>query len=218
MEVESSPDEALVEQAVAFIRDAIERTVERGFQDVGDYVFGKFYRRDPKLVRSKSPHKPASYRALLERCDSVDLPLGRTSIYNAVAVAAMQHELGAGTIAYKQLPHSHQVALLPVRDPRKVEKLATRALSKRLAVRALREEVAGERAASAPDGEKRGRKPFPVLFKAFKGATALFTVDGRVRQVTKAQVDQLSDAQRTEVLKMAEQLMAVCQAALGKLD
>jgi hypothetical protein len=211
-----APDEELVDEATTFIREAIRKTVERGMLEIGEYLFRKFFDADPDVVRQKSC-KTASFRALLDRCDTLELPLGKTALYTAVSVAAMQHQLGAGGTAFKQLPHSHQVALLPVRDPKKVEKLATRALSKKLPVRALREEVAEERAA-ATEGEKRGRKPDPTLVKALKRATAAFTVEGRLRQVTKAQVEELSEEQLGEVKKMAAQLQALVEALGAKLQ
>lgn len=210
-------DQRLVEEAVAFVRDAIQRTVERGYNEIGQFVFRRFFGGDLAQLRSKAWNKGASFRALLERCDTLELPLRRSALHNAVAVAAMQHELGAGPIAYKQLPYSHQVALLPMRDPKKVEKLASKALTRKLPVRALKEEVAEERASTAPQGEKRGRKPDPKLLKALKAAAIPFTVDGSLLPITRAQVEELSDDQKAAALALAEQLQALCEGVVEKL-
>jgi len=207
--LEDKPDEKLVKETLAWIRDTLKRTLNRAALEVGEYVFEKFYGGDPQRVASRSPNKAASLRMLTDHCGTMDLPLSKSSLHRALEVAVMMKALPAKA-AYKQLPSTHQATLAPLHDPEKVEKLAAKALDKKLPVSKLRGLVAAELAKRPVDG--RGRKPTPEVLKSLTRSVKLFTLD-EGKTFTKTDVKNLSDKQRKEALKAARKLAAT----MGKL-
>jgi len=209
-------DEKLVEQAVTFIRKTLAETLYKGATTVGDYVLESFFDNDPARVRSKNPQKNASFRSLAEKCGTADLPISKSWLHNAVGVAVMRRLLPEGSTAFKQLPPSHQATLLPLREPAKVEKLATRAVDKKLSMRDLREIVDGE-VAKAKEGETRGRRPTPVILKTLNRSLKIFTLEGGKRSFTKAMVEELDEEQTKNALKSAQGLMDRLKDLVEKL-
>ena len=82
-------DRDLVERTVSQIRDVLAKTVTRGMDEVGRYLLQAFYDDDPALYFSASPNKHASLRLLIERCESMDFPVSRTFLANALRMAAI---------------------------------------------------------------------------------------------------------------------------------
>src|SRR5437868_5969033 len=86
-------DRELVERAVSHIRGELAKTVARGMDEVGRYLLQTFYDDDPELYFSASPNKHASLRLLIERCESMDFPVSRTFLANALRMAAVSKDL-----------------------------------------------------------------------------------------------------------------------------
>lgn len=214
---EETVDEKLVTEAARWIKKKVGETVHRGQVDIGEYVFEKFYDGDIEQVRSNSPRKKASLRALADRCDTPELPIAKGALFSAVNVAVMARSLPEDAVAFRQLPPSHQSALLPLKDPARVERLAQRALTKDLAVRALRVQVRDELAKKPPADPPRGRPKSPFVLKALRGVLRELTADGGRVAFTKAQVDELSDEGAAEARKMAEAVMAGMEKLLERL-
>ena len=210
-------DKQLVEEGVAWIRSKLAETLFLGMSEIGAYVLDRFFGGDPERARSKDPTKNASFRSLVKRCESTDLPIGRSALQRAVWVAVMIRALPKDATAYPKLPPAHQVALLPLREPVIVERLAERALSRRLSVRALREAVTHEVAKTPLDGGKRGRPPKPLIVKTLDKTLSLFTLDSGRRSFTKAHLAELSDKQTTYALKRAEDLIGSLKQLVDKL-
>jgi hypothetical protein len=146
-------DKALVNRAVAHIRDVVSKTVTRGLDDIGTYLLREFYDNDPALYSSTSPGKHASLSMLMERCESLELPVSRTFLANALRMAAMTKQLPRAAI-FHRLPPSHRVELLRVRAPEKLEQLASKAVEGKLSVQKLRTLVQEEQ---GTDASGRGR-------------------------------------------------------------
>ena len=212
-------DEKLVKEVVEHIHAILIKTLHKGLSEIGEYVFSKFFNSDPEMLHSKSHGKGVSFRSLLARCETLALPLRRSALHNAVGVAAMQHQITGKDVAYKQLPPSHQVALLPLRDPEKVEKAAKTALSKRLSVLQVKAAVKEETAKAPKDGdrEKRGPKPKPLIVKTLDRSLSLFTLESGRRSFTKAHVEELNDEQAKTALKSAEGLVESLEKLIVKL-
>lgn len=157
-------DSALVERAVAQIKDIVSKTLARGMDEVGQYLLREFYEDDPALYHSSSPNKHASLTLLLERCETMDLPVSRTFLSNSLRIAAVTKALPRAA-AFRQLPPSHRVELVRVRVPEKLERLATKAVEGRLTVQKLRKLVQREQEKNK-DASGRGRKRSPDVLKA----------------------------------------------------
>jgi len=125
---------------------------------VGEYILGSFFGGDPAAFHSRS-RDHASFRGLVSRAD---LQLSGSYLYKCVAVREqfdlLPSEVQAG------LSFSHQVALLPAKDPELKQSLAKEALRKQLTVPELHQEV---REHTRPeDGRPRtGRPPLHPLVR-----------------------------------------------------
>ena len=211
-------DEELVQKAVDDIKAILSDTVAKGFNAVGEYVLKTFFHNDIEKVRSRDSNKASSFRALAGRCGSPDLPLSKSTLHAAVSVAAMRRELPQGA-AFRQLPPSHQTALLPLREqPDAAEKLAQKALTRSLPVRALREDVGLAVAKARKDGPPRGRPPLPVVVKTLDRTAKLFELDAGRRSFTKIMVEELDDDQAKAALKIARTLAARLEGLIEKLE
>jgi hypothetical protein len=204
---ESVVDEKLVDQAVVWIREKVQDTVNRGMAEIGDYVLKTFFGGQPEKVSSRDPYKNASFRKLAERCDTDELPIGKSWLHNAVGVAVLRKSLPAGSKAFQQLTPSHQVALLPVHEPDKVVRLAERAVSKRLSVKDLKAIVKEQldRVEKEPSG--RGRPPMPVVLKWLARSERGLALKDRRRLITKTHVGELSADEKEDALKKANGLI-----------
>ncbi|MBI2378723.1 MAG: hypothetical protein HYV07_32310 [Deltaproteobacteria bacterium] len=183
---------------------------------IGEYVLEHFFANDVELVRSRDTNKSASIRALVARCDTAELPLSKSSLHNAVSVAAMNHQLSDGGTAFKQLSPSHQVTLLPLRDPKRVERIAERAIRKELSVRAL-SHVVVEEVSRNEDRETKPEKSRSEVVTKLAAASKALAFDGR-RGFTKALVGELTEDQAAKALVDAQALVARLNELITKLE
>lgn len=209
-------DHKLVEEAASWIHKKLAETVERGAREIGEYVLDKFFKGDPEFASSKDSHKNASFRDLADKCGSPDVPVSKSWLHNAVGVAIMTRQIPQGATAFRQLGLSHQTALLPLRDPAKVEKIAKDAADNVWSVRHLRELVAKKRV-RIPKEDSRGRPPMPVITKTLNRSLKLFAFEGGKRSFTKADVDALGDDQKKDALESAQALIEKLKELVGKL-
>lgn len=209
-------DEKLVEQAAEWIKDTLAKTIHKGAIEVGNYIFDKFFDGDVEKVRSRNPKKNASFRKLAEKCGTPELPISATWLYNSVNIVVMDRLLPKSATAYRQLPPSHQEALVQLRDPSKVERLADRAYKKGLSVRDLKAQVRDE--LSHEQKDPRGRKPKPLIIKTLSRSVKLFTLESGRRSFRKSDVDELSDADKKVALKTANDLIASLTGLVAKLE
>ena len=210
------PDQKLVEETVTWIRQALARTLDKGVTEIGEHVLKTFFGDDPERASSHSPNKNASFRMLTERCGTVDLPISKSFLQRAVGVAVMRRQLPEGATAYLQLPPSHQAELLPLQDPKRVEALAEKAVSKKMSVRDLRGRVAKELGSREPDG--RGRKPRPLVLTVLVRSEKLFTQESGRMSFTKAHLDQLSTTDARSALKTARRLSESLNKLIEQLE
>lgn len=131
------PDRGLVQDSVEHIREILAKTVTRGMDEVGRYLLKEFYDDSPELYFSLSPTKHASLRMLVERCESLELPVRRTFLANALRMTAITRGLPRDA-TFHQLPPTHRVELLRVKAPEKIERLASRAVEGKLSAKKLR--------------------------------------------------------------------------------
>lgn len=209
-------DKRLIDEAVDWIRDTALEGIKKTLGEVGEYIIRKFFDDDVGLVRSKSPSKHASFRALAERCGSADFPVSKTWLNNAVGVAVMSRQLSSPKSAFRLLPPTLQETLLPLKDPDRVEKVAKKVIEGECTLREARKVVAQERA-KLPKDEGRGRPPTPAIMKTLNRSLKLFMLEGGRRSFTRADVEDLDDDQREEAIKSAEALIERVRALVEKL-
>ncbi|MCL2726687.1 MAG: hypothetical protein FWD69_19885, partial [Polyangiaceae bacterium] len=191
-------------RAVAHIRDVVSKTVTRGLDDIGTYLLREFYDNDPALYFSSRSSKHASLRMLIERCESLELPVSRTFLGNALRMAAVTKQLPRAS-TFRQLPPSHRVELLRVRAPEKLEQLASKVVEGGLSVQTLRTMVQEEQNKGASG---RGRKRSPVVLKA---------VEACLRTLRSEETGKLL-FRRSDVTEMTDEQRAKADAALKSLE
>ena len=199
-------DRELVERAVSHIRDVLAKTVTRGTDEVGAYLLQAFYDDDPELYFSASPNKHASLRLLIERCESMDFPVSRTFLANALRLAAVSKELPREA-TFRRLPSSHRVELLRLKVPENVERLASKALSGKLSVQKLRALIQKEVERTSADAD-RGRKRTPTVLRA---------IEACLRAVRDEETGRLL-FRRSDIDNMTEEQVARAQTALASLE
>ena len=198
-------DKALVDRAVSHIRDVVSKTVARGLDDVGTYLLREFYNDDPALYLSASPSKHASLSMLIERCESLELPVNRTFLANALRMAAVTKQLPRAATFHK-LPPSHRIELLRVRAPEKLERLASKVVEGKLSVQKLRTLVQKEQ--EKGKDAARGRKRSPEVLKA---------IEACLRVLRDEETGKLL-FHRSDVTEMTDEQQAKADAALKSLE
>jgi hypothetical protein len=188
-------DSVLVDAAVTRINEILHRTVSLGMDEVGRYLLDTFYEGKPELLSSMHPGKHASISTLLARCEGLDLPVSRTFLANSLRMAAISKNLPRGS-RFHELPPTHRLTLLPLRQPDLIERLAERALDKNLSVGRLRELVHKDSEKRAADGARRGRRPEPMLLKQLGACVRALHANGGRLQLKKSEVEALSEEQR----------------------
>lgn len=203
----------LVDEAVKHINGLVRETVFEGAKKIGDYVLETFYEGDVEKVKSHNPKKDTSFRKLAERCDK-DLLVSKTFLGNAVGVAVMC-KLLPGEQAYKQLSHSHQTVLLPLREPKQVEAMAERAVEQKLPVRKLRQLV--QQKVEASKDPELGRPQKSVILKTLDRSLKAFALESRRKSFTKTQVKELNPDEAKEAREKAGALMERLKTLLAEL-
>jgi len=209
-------DKALVDRAVAHIRDVVSKTVARGLDDVGTYLLREFYEDDPALYLSASPSKHASLSMLVERCESLELPVSRTFLANALRMAAVTKQLPRAATFHK-LPPSHRVELLRVRAPERLERLASKVVEGKLSVQKLRTLVQKEQ--EKGKDASRGRKRSPEVLKAIEACLRVLRDEGTGKLLFhRSDVTGMTDEQQAKAdvaLKSLERRVAELRRILG---
>ncbi|MBN8616244.1 MAG: hypothetical protein J0L92_36980 [Deltaproteobacteria bacterium] len=211
------PDKTLVDRAVAHIRDVVSKTVARGLDDVGTYLLREFYDDDPALYLSASPSKHASLSMLIERCESLELPVSRTFLANALRMASVTKQLPRAATFHK-LPPSHRVELLRVRAPEKLERLASKVVEGKLSVQKLRTLVQKEQEKSK-EASGRGRRRSPEVLKAIEACLRVLRDEETGKLLFhRSDVTEMTDEQRAKAdvaLKSLEKRVTELRRILG---
>jgi hypothetical protein len=158
----NAADEALVAEAAVRIRQLLAQTLQRGLEEVGQFLLDQFYDGSWEAYLSTNSYKHVSLRLLMDRCGSVELPVTKSWLARSIQMAALALQLPR-TSRFLALPASHRVELMRIKSLDRLEALSSRAYDARLSVRKLRDAVNDEVERSK---STRGRKPIPRVLKA----------------------------------------------------
>lgn len=166
-----APDNDLVEKATQDIKQILAETVVQSQRRVGEYILKNFYNDDIEEYQRHSPKKHASLNALVDKCETMELPVKKTFLHTSINVAIyvrrIAEMLPGKEASFPALPPSHQAAIITLRDPETMEEVAKEARSKGMSVRELRELVNEKREERRSEKTTRpGRKPTHVVVKA----------------------------------------------------
>ena len=153
-EPEEPVDQELIEEAVSFINETLNKTMYKGAEEIGAFVLKGFFDNNIDAASSRAPKKPASYRRL---CEREDLLLSPKQLSVMVRVAAQESFLSESGVDASGLSYTHKAELvkLPNTDDKLI--LIREALENGLTTRALEARV---REIRQPD--PRGNKVGPA--------------------------------------------------------
>lgn len=175
-----SADLGAVDRAVVRLHTMVSGTAVQSLTEIGHFLLDEL--------------DAEGTRAVLRKCDSVELPVSRTFLTRAIAVARLERRLPEDA-RFRQLSASHRVELVAVRDPIVVERLASIAVERRLSVQKLRSLVRREVARS---GSTRGPKPVVEVLRVLRKVRGI---------IAGLPVGELSQDQRAEVGQLVEEIV-----------
>jgi protein gp37 len=196
-------DPGLVARVADEVRVILARTVVTGMEEVGALLLREFYGDNPVLYEQVNPQKHVSLNLLLAKCGSIDVPVRRTFLGSALRMAVLMRRLPGHARYFAQLPMSHRIEIMPLRDPERVEGMAATAIEKKLTVKKLRQAVNKEREKTK---STRGRKPDPRVLLEIRHCVKNLTGESGRLIFTKEDVEGLADKQFNELKQYVESL------------
>jgi hypothetical protein len=194
-------DEKLVTEAAVHIKRILAQTVQRSFEEVGQYLFATFYGSDAEAYFSMNQSKHASLRLLMDRCGTLELPVNKAFLARAIQMAVLLRQLPKQS-RFLSLPTSHRLELLKVKSTDKVEQLAERAYEGNMTVQRLRDVVRKEVIRTK---STRGRKPIPTVLKALNACAKALRDEGTGRlALRRDDVAELNEEQFAEAQALAD--------------
>jgi|GEM_PF-5141560 len=131
-------DEELIQEAVIFINETLNKTIYKGAQKIGSFVLKKFFNNDINAAASRSPHKAASYRRLCEREDLLLSP-GQLSVM--VRVAAQEQFFSDSGLDVTALSYTHKAEFVKLQNSEAKLELVRETLEKGYSTRTLEKRV-----------------------------------------------------------------------------
>lgn len=165
-----------------------------------------FYDDDPKLYFSSSARKHVSLNLLLERSGSLELPVSRTFLVNALRIAAISKDLPRSA-TFHRLPATHRIELLPLKTAANIERFASKAMASKLTVRKLRELIHEESQPGVLD-LGRGRKRVPAILRKIEQCLRILQDEGTGKLA----------ARRSEVTQLTAPQIERAQSGLASLE
>lgn len=149
-----------VAAASAFIRERVKEA-DAGLLAIGNYLLDELFGGDLAAYAARS-RKDASLRALLKHAGTLEVPITKTALSNALGMAVVARQLGEDS-TFSRLPQSVAVELLPLRDADAIEGLAIDVDSYGMTVREVREVVRSRNVTT-----RSGRRPKPRLTRTLE--------------------------------------------------
>lgn len=134
-------DERLVDEAVKFIKETVNKTLYQGSLEIGEYLLKNFFHDDIEFARVKNPKKPTSFAAL---CRRGDLGVHPTTLSEFVRVADQERFFRSRAVDTAQLTYTHRCDLVRLpNDDKKIDllnRIAAQSLSTRELLCIIKEE------------------------------------------------------------------------------
>lgn len=204
----AAADQAVLDNAVAYLNQAMCESGVRLAVVVSDYVVATFFGGDPAKLSVRSSHKGASYYAL---CQRDDLEMGRATLQRLVRIGLQVKQLPP-ELGSALTPGQHR-ALLVVEEPAQKVELAKKALAEHWTAEQLEDVVA--KAKPVPM-KKRGRAAKPEIVKQVLASAAgpLAWAAGTDFANAYAALD---EDNRAEVLKALNAMADAVKSVLGAM-
>ncbi len=205
----AAADDALLDQVVADINRLHTAKGLELARALGEYLVGAFF--GGSLDNFKVERSHASWRALAERAD---LQVSHSTLWYSVSILAQLRELPEEIGS--ALSVSHHRRLLPVRDAKAKQTIATKAVDQGLSVNQLEKLVAKQRNKERK-GDRRGRRPIPDYLKSLRRLPRLVEPLTSY-EITAADVEAAGVEQMQEVLGSLSEQLETLAAAKEELE
>jgi len=114
---EIAPDDALVNNAYSTLQGIFTTHYVNALLEAGRYIIDNFYDGKIELARQRKPQKAISLTQLINMLKGTDSNSpSRSWIFNAVSLVIDEYDYSKSVHTYGQLPTSHRVILLAVKD------------------------------------------------------------------------------------------------------
>lgn len=180
------------------------------FHGYGEWLFVNLFGGDTRAVLDADAEPPEAWATLVEQCGSERLPLSRSTLYNALRVAAWDKRLADG--AWNGLSFSKKVALLPLGDAKAMRAAARHVLASTLSARGAAEYVNNLRA----EGAKPPRLTPQLAQRRLTKATTAFEDEAAVSKLA-TQLAKLDDDDKEAVKEKVERSIKQLQRLLTAL-
>lgn len=197
-------DKRQVNQAVARIRVLLSQTLQKGCEQVGQYLLDTFYGGSVEAYLSAHPNKHVSLRMLMDRCGTVELPVNKVFLARAIQMAALVRQLPRQS-RFMSLPPSHRYELLKVKSVDTLEQLASKAVESNMSVQKLRDTVRREFLRTK---SSRGRKPIPTVIRSINVCMRTLRDEGTGKLIV----------QRDDVAELTDEQVEAARALVGMLQ
>lgn len=159
-------DQSLLNEAVKFINESANKSVYKGYLEIGNYVLEKFFDNDIDKASSKNPRKPESFKAL---CEREDLAIKHTTLTLTVRVAAQEKYFIQEKVKTDGLTFTHKGELVKILNDEKKINLAKKCIEKNLSTRKLSTEVAKILKSQAKESNLPASQFLKLRFKSLDG-------------------------------------------------
>lgn len=208
---EIQADDALVEEAVQFIKEKVTETLYRGSMEIGEYIIMHFFGNDEEQVASRSPKKLASYRKLSNR---EDLPISKSTLHDMLSVAKQERFFAKHNLDTSALSYTHKVKLIRLANEEGKILFVQNIIGETLSVRELAERVQEQKGASQKPSSTDSQAPSPPS-KMLKELKSLLTepvlkkLDSTPDELGKLSADEKKDLEGkiTETVKKLSDVM-----------
>ena len=139
-----SPDGALVERSLGFLKDIFTKHFHEAMLEAGEYIIKEFFAGNHELARSpRNAVKIESLNQLIKRLQEDDGKApSKTWVYDAVKLAVDEHYFKMNFRTYGKLGHSHKVYLTHVKNLEAKRELILEVVENNYTVARTRERIA----------------------------------------------------------------------------
>lgn len=143
-----------VETMVLDVRKIVSQTLERGMEELGEYLLKNVFENDIGKVFSKNPYKGTSFSELARHPQN---PLSRQRLAEAVRAAAFGREMEAMGVPRGALSFTHKIHIASIKDRAKRKKIVQKAHQSGWTVETTKKEIQRLVGPTSSEDQRLGR-------------------------------------------------------------
>ncbi len=208
-----APSNLAVETMVQNVRKIVIQTLERGMEELGEYLLQHVFDNDIGKVFSKNPYKGTSFSELARH---PQMPLSRQRLAEAVRAAAFGREMEEIGVPRGALSFTHKIHIASIKDRAKRKTIVLKAHDQGWTVETTKKEVQKLVGLASSEDQRLGRsllRQMGELVKLSKdGDTKSFLQDkGRLRAA-------LPRTERLQMIGSSEEIRKYLKESVNMLE